>query len=180
MEVLLKHPVNSGEAPRRVILSRDYYVTTEGLIISTKGKTERVLKPARTGSGKRKYLFVVLRVDGKNVQKYVHRAVAEAFIPNPEGKPQVNHKDGSTFNNAVDNLEWVTPMQNTQHAVLNGLTLSGEACPWSKLTEADVREACELISRGDLDSARKILGSKRLYKVKARKQWTSISKDYVW
>lgn len=110
MEVLLKHPVNSGEAPRRAILSQDYYVTTEGLIISTKGKTERVLKPSRTGSGKRKYLFVVLRVDGKNVQKYVHRAVAEAFIPNPEGKPQVNHKDGNTFNNAVDNLEWVTPM----------------------------------------------------------------------
>ena len=114
------------------------------------------------------------------MQKYVHRAVAEAFIPNPEGKPQVNHKDGNTFNNAVDNLEWATPMENTQHAVLNGLALSGEACPWSKLTEADVRGACELISRGDLDSARKILGSTRLYKVKARKQWTSISKDYVW
>lgn len=42
--------------------------------------------------------------------------VANAFIPNPDHKPQVNHIDGNPQNNSVDNLEWVTNGENTQHA----------------------------------------------------------------
>lgn len=51
----------------------------------------------------------------------VHRMVAQAFIPNPEDKPEVNHIDGDRLNNNIDNLEWVTKRENMDHAVRTGL-----------------------------------------------------------
>lgn len=62
-----------------------------------------------------------------NRQRYTsHRLVAQAFIPNPDGKPQVNHIDGIKFNNHVSNLEWVTQSENIQHSLITHLKKSGE------------------------------------------------------
>jgi hypothetical protein len=57
--------------------------------------------------------------DGKN--QYLHRVIATHFIPNPDNLPHVNHKNGNKKDNRVENLEWVTPQQNYDHAIENKL-----------------------------------------------------------
>jgi hypothetical protein len=69
----------------------------------------------------------------------VHRLVAIAFIPNPENKPCINHKDGDKFDNAVQNLEWASYSENNQHAFDTHLkSAKGEANGQAKLTERKV------------------------------------------
>ena len=64
---------------------------------------------------------VQLWKNNKSYLRKVHRLVAEAFIPNPENKPTVNHRDGNPLNNNVENLEWATYSENQKHAYANGL-----------------------------------------------------------
>lgn len=70
------------------------------------------------------YSRLLLCVNGNQKSFNIHRLVAIAFIPNPENKPHVNHKDGNKANNHVDNLEWATAAENSQHAIRTGLTLN--------------------------------------------------------
>lgn len=67
------------------------------------------------------YLTVTLTLDHGRKFCLVHRLVAEAFIPNPLDKPEVNHKDGDKTNNVYTNLEWVTESENSLHAYATGL-----------------------------------------------------------
>lgn len=67
------------------------------------------------------YLVTDLYQGGKRSTVRVHRLVAEAFVPNPDCKPEVNHKDGNKYNNNASNLEYVTKKENCRHAWTNGL-----------------------------------------------------------
>lgn len=97
-----------------------YEVSRNGKVRSNnymgKGKT-REMKPWNNGG----YLRVTLTRNKKKSNRLLHRIVAEAFIPNPEGKPEVNHKDGNKLNNSADNLEWSTRKENLDHADTTGL-----------------------------------------------------------
>jgi len=64
----------------------------------------------------RGYLATKLYKDGKGATKEIHRFVAEAFIPNPDGKDEVNHIDGNKHNNHISNLEWVSHSENMRHS----------------------------------------------------------------
>lgn len=80
-----------------------------------RGKT---LKPSFSGDG-RNYLAVHLSKHNTATTFSVHRLVAKAFIPNPKGLPEVNHKDENPPNNRADNLEWCTRLYNTNYGTHN-------------------------------------------------------------
>lgn len=90
----------------------DYEVSNLGRVCSFKGKYPKILKLGEDSCG---YPIVGICNGGKQVTKRVHRLVAEAFVPNPENKPEVNHIDEDKSNNMVDNLEWVTHRENVNH-----------------------------------------------------------------
>jgi hypothetical protein len=99
-----------------------YYVSSHGRVKSFMFFREKFLNGGIVGRGYRKVILV--DKSNKRKQNYVHRLVALAFIPNPENKPSVNHKDGNKLNNNVDNLEWMTQKENVKHAWSNGLNES--------------------------------------------------------
>ena len=95
----------------------NYQITSWGRVYNKSRK--RFLVPEEHYKG---YLRVDLLKNGKRKHFKVHRLVADAFIPNPLNKPQVNHIDGNNQNNSVTNLEWVTNRENCLKAQLLKIT----------------------------------------------------------
>ena len=95
--------------------------------------TRRRIKP--------RYIWMVSLFDekGKSKRYQVHRLVALTYISNPNNKPMINHKDGNSLNNCVNNLEWMTNKENSDHAFKSGLVkkplTSGEVVELRKLCQ---------------------------------------------
>jgi hypothetical protein len=87
---------------------------------------EKELLPNRVGAG---YLAVGYKLANKLHREYVHRLVAEVFLPSEPCKNEINHIDGDKTNNSVSNLEWVTHAQNHQHAARCGLSAKATLTP---------------------------------------------------
>lgn len=97
-----------------------YQVSNKGNVrgVVRPGSSGQILTPIKSSHG---YYGVMLYNHRKYKHATIHRLVAEAFIPNPEGKRTVNHMDGDKGNNAVSNLEWMTHGENHKHAYRTGL-----------------------------------------------------------
>ncbi|MDG9966947.1 NUMOD4 domain-containing protein [Achromobacter mucicolens] len=115
-------------------------VTTRGRHV---GGSLMQCTPAANG-----YVSVSFKVNGTVRRFLVHRLVAMAFIPNPDGLREVDHLDGRPDNNAKANLGWVTRAENMRRAALNGQRPLGDAHGLHRLTAADVRTIRQLAAEG--------------------------------
>lgn len=123
--------------PRVIIRGKGIRQPIKGTFLSTDPDKKSLYVVVNLRSGKRSRYF------------YVHRLVAQAFIPNSMNLPEVNHKDLNKKNNRVDNLEWVTSKGNHEHAKSNGVmrnppVLRGEDCPHAKLNWEKARKIRKL------------------------------------
>lgn len=132
-------------------LHERYFIDTDGQLYTDLGKTKMSNNYTRN-----QYISNTLyEVDGTKIQFHRHRLVLMTFCPvDNMVNLQVNHKDGNKLNNRLENLEWTTPQENTQHAWDNGKceNMRGENHPLHKLSEEQVKEIYEKIISGNYSS----------------------------
>lgn len=131
--------------PEGIVRGNDRYINHP--LVGRKHVREKILKHQVDPYG---YHLVSISMNGVRKKTFVHRIVALTFIPNPQQKPFINHKDGNKSNNSVDNLEWCTHSENTLHAFANGLMVAkkGEKNHSAKLSDKQVEEIKKLLLQG--------------------------------
>ena len=153
-----------------------YKISNLGEVKSLPRKTTKggIIKPNRTTS----YQRICLVKNGFIKSYSIHRLVALAFIPNPQSKPYVNHKNGIRSDNRAINLEWVTPSENNLHAFRNNLSQShkGSKHPLAKLTEKEVLNIRKLANKYSQQYIAKIYGVsfQCISDIVCRKKWKHI------
>jgi len=152
---------------RHVVFRKKFIIFKGGKIIQPDNSVE--------------YPTTCLCKDGKTKRIRVHQLVAHYFIPNPENKPQINHKDGDKKNNNKENLEWVTAKENMRHAFANDLMPArpkGSDSKLSKLTDEKVIEIRRLLSDKTLNQSQiaSLFNVKRLTinRIHNGKNWTHL------
>ena len=164
------------------ILNRDqsptkYFITSRSLVFSISKSKIKVI--SQVGSKKDGYKRVNLKINDTVKMYLVHRLVATAFIPNPENKLQVNHKDGVRTNNNIENLEWCSAKENMRHSFQTpGLRPKTK----NSINEDTARKICEMLETNLYtlpEIAKKCNTTLYIVKgIKYRTTWTDISKDF--
>lgn len=160
-----------------------YSISCMGDLCDPSGKMVRPL------IGKSGYVHFTIVVDGTRHITTGHRLVADAFIENPENKPQVNHINSVRSDNWYRNLEWVTPSENMKHSVEHGFFKSGcvlakvgEEHPGARHTEEQAKQVCELLSQGlRTGEIIKQTGLDRnfVYGILKMGKWSHVAKNYT-
>jgi hypothetical protein len=149
-----------------------YKISNLGRVYSYRSR-----KKMKTSTSSRGYIQIVL--GGKCF--FVHKLVARNFIPNPDNKPFINHKDGVKTNNLPSNLEWCTASENSQHSFKAGLQINprGEEHRKTKLKNADVLKIIELSGKGlsSKDIGKKFnLSYQSVYEILTGRTWNHLTK----
>lgn len=153
--------------------------------VSNLGKVRRIENPKYKSrknyiicqqTDKNGYVSVLLSVDGFHKKLLVHRLVAQAFIPNPNNKPIVDHLDFDKLNNKKDNLDWVTQSENCQRAIKAGRLPNnkGEKHGMSKLTEKQVIEIKKSNLSGYQLAKDYNISTQTIYDIRRGKRWRHI------
>jgi hypothetical protein len=149
-----------------------YSVHSFGYILNT--KTNRILKPVFVNG----YYKVGISLEGKVDRIYIHRIVAQKFVPNPFSYLTVNHIDGNKLNNNANNLEWCTQKANVQHAYKIGLCPTNiKALQPAKLSEKEVLEIKELLKKKitqKVIATRYNIDQATISNISTRKTWSHI------
>ena len=159
----------------------NYLISNTGRVVNVSNGYE--LSPSLDKDG---YLRVGLMHKFKQKSCIVHRLVAEAFIPNPDNKPQVNHINANKECNWYRNLEWCTQRENYDHAVRMGLEdhmgRVGEENIKARHTNDQIKKVCQLLEEGKLSideiSERTGVERKVINRIRRNENWNEISKDY--
>lgn len=159
-------------------IETDYHISRNGDVLSLKVIPAKLLRPSIDKDG---YKRVDLCFGSRKSVKHfhVHKLVAECWIPNPESKPQVNHKDCNKTNNKLSNLEWCTLLENVKHAHANGRGYhpTGEKNVQSKLKEGDIlkiRKLCRLGHTVGKVALSFNVSHSTISEIKSRKIWTHL------
>jgi len=159
----------------------------EWLTVDENGNTfsSRTGKPYKPYKDKDGYLKVGTHVSGKGVRCFVHRAVALMFVPNPENKPQVNHKNSKRDDPKACNLEWVTAEENSRHGLnegnITGDYSRGASNGQAVVTEDTVRGICVMLEEGfsNTEVAKKFnVLPKLISDIRVKSTWVEVSENY--
>lgn len=151
-------------------LDRDM-IDKNGIGYSLKGSIRKI---SCTGKG---YQNIGLSKDGEQKTFFIHRLVAESFIPNPKNLPIVNHIDGDTHNNHVSNLEWVTQSENINHAIKIGNKEPKEVKENPKKPTTNKQKIFDVLNRfPDMKTGKvaELVGCNPRYVTKIRVIWNKV------
>ena len=175
------HDLNNPIWKPVIINGKDsgYKISNTGILLN---KKSHQVCPTTNHKG---YCQISIVYDkNKRITTSIHRLVAQAFIPNPENKPQVNHKNSIKTCNWVGNLEWNTAKENIQHAITNNLVYRGigEKTNANIYTNAQIHAVCKLLEKCNYHNTDifKMTGvdASTVSKIKCKEEWVHISSNY--